>query len=958
MSDATSRSRVRDLFSRALDLDPPLRDAFLREACGGDSRLYAEVSSLLAAHAEAGSVAEGSPFAALDASAVSALVHGLRAGDRIGPYDVVGSVGAGGMGEVYEARDTLLGRRVAIKILSAELALDETARDRLVREAKALAALNHPNIGAIFGVEKAGGGDTSGRSAAALVLELVEGPTLAERVARGPLSIPEVLRVSAQIAGALEAAHDKGIIHRDLKPANIKVTPTGTVKVLDFGLAKAFDQDRSADGATAMVTGPGTVLGTPAYMSPEQVRGEDVDHRTDVWALGCVLFELLTGQRAFGGRTPSDCVAAVLEREPDWSALPHETPGSIRVLLRRCLQKDRTKRLRDIGDARFALEDATSNPESSERIQSGKPGGIGLALLGLAAAALVALAIPAVRHLRETPPPAPPETRLDIVTPDTDQPKNFALSPDGRRIVFIGPGVDGGSRLWLRSLAETSAQPLTGTEGATQPFWKPDSRALGFFADGKLKRLDLGGALQMLAPVSAGQGGGTWNADGVIVFAPSQTTGLMRVSDSGGAVTGVTAPGPQHRGHYTPSFLPDGRRILFFAIGRLDSDSGIYLGALDGRPPTRLTPARGRGVYFPSGWLLWVRPGSQTLLAQRLNTATASLTGEPVTVADGVGNEFDVGAVSVSTTGVVAYRTKSEQRQLIWVDRSGTPRGTIGEPDKTLSEPRLSPNGRRVAVHRTVDGDTDVWLLDGLRMNRFTADPASDQRAVWSPDGKRIVFRSSRTGQSDLYVKAADASMGEERLLSSDQLLAAMSWSHDGRFLLYRISDPQTGNDLWVLPMVGDRTPSVFLKTPFRETYGVFSPDGRWVAYQSDESGRPEIYVRPFVPPGAGGTAAGGQWPVSTEGGITPAWRPDGKEVYYLDPAGAMMAAPIVVSGNTLQPGAPVRLFPTRIFGGGVDLLQGRQYDVAPDGRFLINTDLSAAGPITLLMNWNPEARK
>jgi serine/threonine protein kinase/Tol biopolymer transport system component len=954
MSEAAKWSRVRDVFSRALDLDPPLRDAFLRQECGSDSALRAEVSSLLAAHADAGSLAEGSPLLALDASAVSSLLNGLRAGDRVGPYDIVGPLGAGGMGEVYEARDARLERRVAIKVLSAELALDGAAHDRLAREAKALAALNHPNIAAIYGVEgiEATGTAGRGRPALALILELIDGETLAERVARGPMPIADALAVAAQIVSALDAAHERGIIHRDLKPSNVKVTPTGTVKVLDFGLARMIERDRQADVVPTMATGPGTVLGTPAYMSPEQVRGEEVDKRTDVWAFGVVVFELLTGRRGFGGRTVSDCVAAVLEREPDWSALPPATPESIRTLLRRCLHKDRSKRLRDIGDARFALEDASATPVGALKTQPVTRSGITLALVGLMAAALAALAIPAVRHLRETPPPPLPETRLDIATPVTDQPTAFALAPDGRQIVYVASG-DAGPQLWLRSLATTIAQPLAGTEGATHPFWKPDSRSVGFFAGNELKRLDIGGALQTIASMNAIGQSATWNTDGVIVFAPGQTSGLMRVSDTGGTVATVTTPRPQERGHMFPYFLPDGRRFLFTASG---GGVAIYLGALDGRVPTRLTAADSPGVYLPSGWLLWVRPGTQTLVAQRLDADAASLTGEPVTVADGVGSVFGVGAVSVASTGLIAYRTKNQQRQLIWVDRSGTVRGTVGEPNSDFSEPRVSPNGLRVAVHRTVQGNTDVWLLDGIRVSRFTTDGANDRRPVWSPDGTRIVFRSSRTGASDLYVKRTNGVAVEERLVASDRLLTAMSWSADGKFVLYRRNDPQTGNDLWVVPIDGAQTPRAFLSTRFREEQGMFSPDGKWVAYQSDESGRPEIYVRPFVPSGAAGTS--GQWPVSTVGGVFPVWRPDGKELYYLNPAGAMMAAPIAVSGSRLQPGVPVLLFPTRILGGGVDALQGRQYDVAPDGRFLINTELDTAGPITLLMNWNPEAKE
>ena len=410
-----------------------------------------------------------------------------------------------------------------------------------------------------------------------------------------------------------------------------------------------------------------------------------------------------------------------------------------------------------------------------------------------------------------------------------------------------------------------------------------------------------------------------------------------------------------------PHFLPDGRRFLFYVRGAPDT-TGIYLGALDGSAPTRLTPADSAGVYLPAGWLLWVRAG--TLVAQRLDLAQAALTGEPVTLADGVAVDgFGRSAVSVAATGLVAYRTGAgSQRQLTWVDRSGTARGTVGDPDGTsLQSPRVT---RRPSRGRVPHGAGQHRpLAAGWRPHEpLHVRCGSDRFPVWSPDGTRIVFRSIRTGAGDLYQKLTSGAGVEERLVASDQVKIPSSWSADGRFLLYHSVDPQTSRDLWVVPMVGDRTPSVFLKTPFREGYGAFSPDGRWVAYLSNESGRTEIYVRPFVPPGAAGTAAGaagGQWQVSTAGGIYPVWRPDGKELYYLNPAGAMMAAPITVTGATLAPGAPVVLFPTRIFGGGVDAQQGRQYDVAPDGRFLINTVLdSAAAPITLLQNWNPEAKR
>ena len=691
-------------------------------------------------------------------------------------------------------------------------------------------------------------------------------------------------------------------------------------------------------------------------MSPEQARGKTVDKRADIWAFGAVLFEMLSGTRPFDGDDLTETLGAVIHKEPAWTRVPAATPSAVRTVLQRCLQKDSRQRLRDIGDVRLALEGAFETATSQTLVATSSAPDRRLAWmvsLAIAAVVIVALAIPTLKRLRETP---PPETRTDIVTPATDQPTSFALSPDGRQLVFVASG-DGGSRLWLRFLATTTAQPLVGTEGATAPFWSPDNRAIGFFAGGALKRLDVGGggaggAPKILAPAITGRGG-TWNADGVIVFAPSDGSHLMRVSAAGGTSAAMTTLGPQQLAHRFPHFLPDGRRFLFNVRHAGDTDA-IYLGALDGSAPTRLTPADGRAEYLPSGWLLWLQAGA--LVAQRLDAAQATLTGAPVTLADGV----DV--VSVAATGLVAYRTAAGgHRQLAWFDRSGTARGVVGGPDgDDLQYPRVSHDGRRVVVTRRVRGNTDLWLLEGARMNRVTFDAAREMFPVWSPDGSRIVFRSDRAGP-DLYQKLASGAGMEERLVASDQIKVPTSWSAVGRVLMYYSLDPLTSADLWVMPMTGDGTPSVFLKTPFREVWGTFSPDGRWVAYQSNESGRPEIYVRPFVPPGAGtaGRAAGGQWQVSTAGGIMPLWRSDGKELYFLNPAGAMTAAPITVTGSTLEPGTPVVLFPTRIYGGGVDAQQSRQYDVGSDGRFLINTvlDDAAAVPITLLQNWNPNAR-
>ena len=897
----------------------------------------------------------------------------LAPGIRLGAYEIVSLLGAGGMGEVYRARDTKLDREVAIKVLPELFVSDPERVARFQREAKTLASLNHPHIGGIYGFE-----DTDGERA--LILELVEGPTLADRIAQGPIPLDEALPIARQVAEALEAAHEAVIIHRDLKPANIKLRPDGTVKVLDFGLAKALEPTSAASPSVtasptittpAMMTGVGMILGTAAYMAPEQAKGRAADKRADIWAFGVVVYEMLTGTRLFDAEDLSETLAAVLTRDVTLTTLPPTTPTRLRALLRDCLIRDPRQRLRDIGDARIVLDKIIAGAPDDAAASAAVPSAIVPAwrrVLPWAAAAAfaVALGISLWAPWRTTP--VPPETRLDIVTSATTQPYSFALSPDGRQIAFVASD-DKASSLWLRPLSTTTAQPLAGTEGATYPFWSPDGRSVGFFAGGALKRLDLaGGVPQVLAPVTNAQRG-TWNADGVIVFAPSSGTPLLRVAAAGGAAVAVTTLGPQQIGHNSAQFLPDGRRLLFAVIGSADT-TGIYLGALDGRAPIRLTstPSSTSFAYASPGFLLWVREG--TLVAQKLDVDRAALVGEPVTLASGIG------AVSVSSTGLVAYRTTTgAARQLTWFDRSGTAGGVVGDPDGTLRSLRVSPNGRRVAVSRKAQGNEDIWVLDGPRASRLTFDPAIDLYSVWSPDGARIVYASARTGIFSLFRTLTSGAGGEEPFLQTEQPVAPTSWSADGKFLLYGSIDPKTGSDLWVLPTsgnTGDRKPFVFLRTPFREASGEFSPDGRWVAYHSNETGRPEVYVRPFVPPSrdasadrpagtnAGAAAPpGGQWQISTTGGISPMWRADGKELYYLNPDGALMAVPITITGVTLEPGAPVTLFPTRIYGGGADVQLGRQYDVTRDGRFLINTVLNeAAATITLLQNWQPEAKK
>jgi Tol biopolymer transport system component len=863
----------------------------------------------------------------------------LTPGSRVGSYEIICAIGKGGMGEVYRATDTNLKRQVALKVLPAELATDGQRLARFQREAELLAALNHPNIAAIFGVERSGGRP-------ALVMEYVDGEDLTQTIARGRIPVREALTIARQIAEALEAAHDHGIIHRDLKPGNVKVRTDGTVKVLDFGLAKVMDPTSASDIEMTM---PGTIIGTSSYMAPEQARGRPVDRRADVWALGAVLYEMLTAQRA----VRED------EGDPDWSALPSTTPGSVRKLLRRCLARDPRKRLDSAAAARLEIEDGLAAASQESGLRAANRAHTRLAWT-VAALSLVALAGTLAAWAPWRPAAVPPETRTDIVTAATDDPASFALSPDGRHIVYAASG-DGTLRLWLRSLGATTPQPLAGTEGGRNPFWAPDSGAIGFFTDTALKRLDLGGgAPQTIAPASSGTGG-TWTADGSIVFAPSPSTPLMRVPAVGGAAVAVTTFGPQQIGHRWPYALPTGGRFLFYAGGPPDT-AGIYLGTLDGSTPTRLTPADSAGVYHPEGWLLWVRGGA--LVAQQLDPNQATLVGEPVRVDDEVAvNNFERSAVSVSATGMVAYRIGgARQRQLAWFDPSGKPLGTAGSPDPTLGRPRVSPDGQRVIVARTVQGNQDLWLLEGTGMSRFTFDAATDDISIWSPDGTRIVFTSTRTGGGDLYEKLASGAGSETRFVASDEVKTPSSWSRDGRFILFHSTDPATSSDLWVAsigdgPHEATAKAAVLLKTPAREVWGAFSPDGRWVAYTSNESGRPEIYVRPFSP--SGGPSAEGLRQVSTAGGIHPVWRPDGRELYYIDPVGALVAAPIAVSGSTLAPGTPMVRFSTRILGSGIDAGQGRQYDIAPDGRFLINTVIDDVdAPITLLQHWRSGERR
>ncbi len=869
----------------------------------------------------------------------------LTPGGRIGVYQIIAGIGVGGMGEVYRATDTTLGRQVAIKILPNAFASDPDRVARFEREAKTLASLNHPHIAAIYGFEKTAG-------VHALVMELVEGPTLADRIAAGQLQVGVALAIAKQIADALDAAHAQGVVHRDLKPANIKVRQDGTVKVLDFGLAKALDivgvpahASQSPTMASPTMTRPGIVMGTAAYMSPEQARGQAVDKRTDVWAFGCVLYEMLAGRPAFEGESAQDILARVIEREPEWSRLPVRLPVRVQEILQRCLEKDPRNRRRDIGDVRLEIERAQSEPALDPSLVVERASNRRLRLAWIAAAVLAVALAAAVARPYFTTQARPPETRLDVGTPEMPDPTAFAISPEGRRMVFSALR-DRRPQLYLRSLDGDTAAPLSGTEGAGWPFWSPDGRSIGFSADSQLKRIDLdGGLVQTLTTVGNFQGG-TWGPDGQILFTGIGEFQLFRIPDSGGDPVAVTKKQPGEASHRVPLFLPGGRQFVFFATGT-QAVQGIYLGSLDAPDVTRLTEADAAGGYVgtrsATGWLLFVRQGA--LVARRLDPARRELTGAPVTVTESVGVGLVNAAVSVSATGVIAYRTgATNPRQLTWFDRSGRALGPLGESNRDDQiNVELSRDGLRAAVQR--QNNRGVWVIDSARTSRFTFERSGNGWPLWSPDGTRIVYVSNKTGSSAFYQRASDSNDPgtDERLATG----IPCDWSPDGRSLLYMAGTDASRQDLWVFPMEGDRKPFPFLRTTFNELWGRFSPNGRWVAYQSDESGRYEIYVRPFPGPGA-------FVPVSTSGGIHARWAPNGRELFFVAPDGQLMAASVTATGTTLDVSTPVALFQTKMVGGGNALPGFRhQYDIAPDGRFLINiaSDLTPV-PITLIQNW------
>jgi serine/threonine-protein kinase len=888
----------------------------------------------------------------------------LVTGHAIGGYTILSRLGAGGMGEVYRARDSKLGREVAIKILPRLLATDPERLARFDREARILASLNHPHIGAIYGLENMEG-------TPALVLELVEGDTLAERIAEGPIVAAGALTLASQIVEALDAAHEKGIVHRDLKPANIKITPDGVVKVLDFGLAKAAagsdvgpDLAKSPTVTDLGGTREGTLLGTVAYMSPEQARGKVVDRRSDIWAFGCVLYEMLSGLPAFTGNTLADTLTGIISREPDWTALPAATPGDLRRLLKRCLEKTPSRRLRDAGDVRIEIDDLLLEPSTGgPAVESGLETRFGrqswLQRISIGAVTALVAGLGAWTLKPSSIPDRLSVARLTLSLPSGDTIgltwPAVALSSEGRLLAYTAGRAMRPPQLFVRLIDSLDVTLVAGSEGAKSPFFSPDGRWIGFFAQGKLKKvLATGGGLQTLCD-AASAFGGTWGADGSIYFAPFNTSGIWQVPDSGGSPREVTRL-DRTQGEVThrwPQISPDGK-VLFFTVwtGPGWDEKHLEAHIVDGGERRLLVRGASTGRYVSTGHLLYAR--NEELFVVPFDLAQVKVTGPPVTLIDRASEQADAGEgaqVTVSDNGTLSYIRSDSQasdRRMVWV-RAGGNVQPLNAPRGAYIDPAISPNGGSVAV--SIQGPTqNIWIYDLSRSTlTILPSPGSSQAPAWTPDSRRLVYRATRGGYRNIFWRAADGSGNEERLTTSDALQAPSTVSRDGMSLFFDEVSAETGRDMWMMRLDDGRRPQTVLKTGSNEWSARLSPDGRWLAYVSDVSGRNEIYVRPYPTPG-------GQFPISTDGGSEPIWSRDGRELFYRN--GDKMMAVAIAIGSTPTPGAAHLVFEGhyQVTDAGV-----AGYDVSSDRRFLMIESTTPQQPvthITVVLNWFEELKR
>ena len=883
----------------------------------------------------------------------------LKAGTRLGIYEVTAKIGEGGMGEVYQARDTTLDRDVALKVLPEAFTADPDRLARFQREAKVLASLNHPNIGAIYGLEAAG--DTQ-----ALVLELIEGPTLADRIAEGPIPVDEALTIATQIAEAIEAAHEQGIVHRDLKPANVKVRPDGTVKVLDFGLAKAATPEASGTSGSesptmslTAATQMGMVIGTAAYMAPEQARGKPVDQRADVWAFAVVLFEMLSGPRVFHGDDVSLTLAKVLEGQPKWDALPSSVPPRVTNLLRRCLEKNPKQRMHAVGDVRLAMtgafEIASSSPSAPTVLPTLRIWQRPVAVV-VAVMAALALGALAARSLTR---PAPLRVARFPIPLASDQNFSFtgrhvvALSPDGSQVVYAA-----NRSLWLRPVEQLQAIQVSGTETeARGPFFSADGQSIGFWAAGQLKKVSVsGGAPVVLADVPVNPSGASWGADDMVLY--GQPEGIMQVPGASGTPE-LLIPVAEGEFNYGPQMLPGGEWVLFTLRTAGSWDEGEIVAQSVTTNERRVLVSGGRdGRYVASGHLVYGLNG--VIFAVPFDVSSLQVTGGPVPLVEGVrqapANTQGASQFSVSTNGSLAYVPGSGagvQRTLVWVDREGREE-PINVPPRAYTYARLAPDGTRVALDSR-DEENDIWIWDLSRetLQRLTFDPGLNRLPLWTPDSQRVAFTAQRDGTENIYWQAADGSGSAEPLSEGETLRGPKSFTPDTTRLVFTqpLAPPY---DIGVITIDGDRQVEMLLETSFSETNGELSPDGEWLAYESTESGQSEIYLRPFP------DVQTSRQQVSTGGGSRPLWSRDGRELFYYVEPGTIMAVPIG-SGTELALGRPEVIIQGSY---ATPLNTGRHYDVSPDGqRFLLlrdagDTSEDVASPqIILVQNWFEELK-
>jgi Tol biopolymer transport system component/tRNA A-37 threonylcarbamoyl transferase component Bud32 len=877
-------------------------------------------------------------------------------GRRLGPYEILSAIGAGGMGEVYKARDTRLDRIVAIKVLPAHLADRADLRERFDREAKTIASLNHPHICTLYDTGHQDGIDY-------LVMEYLGGETLAQRLQKGSLPIHQVLQYAIEIADALDKAHRKGITHRDLKPGNIMLTKSGT-KLLDFGLAKLKQEaapstpDSQLPTMKSAITGEGTILGTLQYMAPEQVEAKKVDARTDIFAFGAVVYEMATGKRAFEGKTQASLIAKILESDPaPMTLLQPMTPPALDRVVKRCLAKDPDKRWQTASDlceelrwiaeggSQAALRPAATGGRA--RMLPRWAVGAGLACLIVAVIAVFALLI-----LKPTPPK--PVTRTVITLPPgdrlvgPDQPA-LALSLDGKQLAYAAiRGVT--SQIYLRSMDSQEARPIPGTEGATEPFFSPDGQWVGFFADGKLKKVSVSGGAAVTLGNAGTYFGGSWGSQGTIAFTPQAVSGLQQVPDAGGAPQALTRiEKGDTSSHRWPEFLPGGKAVLFTARGSAGDSQVAIQSIATGERRNLISGMQPR--YAASGHLIYAQGG--TLMAASFDPRRLEIKGTPVPVVEGVASSVSLASsqYSVSDNGSLVYVSggaQANQRRMVWVSRNGAEQ-PLPAPPQAYEIVRVSADGRRVAVEL----DEQFWLYDLARdtLTRFTFEGSRNQNPVWIPDGKRIAFFSTKEGPGNLFWQLADGSGGLERLTTSQYSQIPRSWSPDGQLLAFDEVNPKTHYDIWVLRM-SDRKAQPFLQTPFSEGGATFSPDGHWLAYVSNESGRPEVYVQPYPGPG-------GKWQISTGSGTEPAWNRNGKELFYR--TGNKMMAVDVATQPSFSAGKPHMLFEGQYLTTDWPLIS-TAYDVSADGqRFLMvkaTEQASSATQINVVLNWFEELKQ